>query len=683
MERVKHFLKNNIVVFIWAALAIFIELFSVHLIGEKPYLTSPLYPLIVFSFLLCLLFLVRNIWVKAIFCVVFLILQAYINLGFIYLYDSNGTFFEWAMINQRSDAKGTIEDLSLRWGWLIALISIIICYAISVFIVWITMYREKRYKYRANNTAFILTAVAMVLCLGFIVGTPTVNALANQNESYVQKYLYGSGENRYHQVGICSNTFYEFFNGTIANAVTTHSPDGLEDYIYNNEDPLLETSEYFGISKNNNLVYILVESWEWYPFLAYKNKPQLNGQVGDGNGRNDYYLTEELARELYPNLYTFMDESVYATNFYSREKTDTAENLALLSSNPTGEYTNYDFSDNSYPHSLPNMFRNSVEKNGNTLVQLKSFHQNTGEFYNRNALHASYGFDDLVDINDMKPYGVVNHWEDEGERTLDSETMDKMQDMMFPQTQEGEQFMTFWLTFSMHGYYVERENLKHGYNGENYYQTLDEHEVYPAGLGTKADYLRTYAATVMDFDRAVGIMLRKLEIQGQLDNTTIVMFADHNTYYNNLSYFAKDIDERYNSELYRVPFMIKDSKLVKKYQRNNKGSREITKFTTTSDMLPTILDLFGIHGYRNLYFGQTMFGDKESIIFSRAYGIFVTDKVICYSAKNLLYKSAGFTNEDYDNFIARAELHLNKLENIDKIFYNNWFETHPYIPITS
>ncbi|MBQ4049423.1 MAG: hypothetical protein IJD07_02090, partial [Clostridia bacterium] len=89
-------------------------------------------------------------------------------------------------------------------------------------------------------------------------------------------------------------------------------------------------------------------------------------------------------------------------------------------------------------------------------------------------MHKSVGFDELVGIEKMEKFGVDNTWiTDEmgvGERTLDSITMEKMKGEMFPSVTENEQFMTFWLTFSMHGYYVERQTLKEA----GYYDKLDE-----------------------------------------------------------------------------------------------------------------------------------------------------------------------------------------------------------------
>jgi len=655
-EKAKQFFKYNAVVFVYLFFMLFCELVSISFIGCIPFLTSPLYSLTLLLLVVSILFLVRNTITKAVLSCVLFAVQIVMNVGFVYLYDSNGTFFEWAMLNQRNDAFGTIESLSLRWG-LVALLGV--CYAIfivSIILIHKFLYNNKKTIYKTEKLPRVIFASVLTIASLATLLTPTINAMTNINQSYVNRYLYGSGENRYQQMGITANAIYEFFNGTIADAAMKIDDKGIEEFLYNEGDPYLQTSEYNGISKNNNLIYILVESFEWYSFLDC--------------------CTEEQSKVLYPNLNKFLNNSVYANNFYSREKTDTAEMLSLLGSNPTNKYTNYDFPTNTFNWSLPNLFRQSVEENGNTIKHIKSFHQNTGDFYNRNTLHESLGFDELVDIEDMKAYGVENYWDEDsfkGERTLDSITVEKMQDEMFPIIDAGEQYMTFWLSFVMHGYYVERETFKDA----GYYDKLDSVGAYPEG-NTKDNYLRTYAAAVMDFDKAVGIMMDKLEQNGDLDNTTIVLFSDHNTYYNNLSYHAKGIEERFNSELYRVPFMIYDQEFVSEFEKNE-GTREITKFTTTSDMLPTVLDLFGIQGYKNLYYGTSMFIDGvESVIFSRAYGIFVTNKLICYSAKKLEYKCEGFTKEDLKDFEERAKILLRKQEYLDKIYYNDYFKTHDY-----
>lgn len=653
------FLKNNIMVFVWFALAVAIETFSVCFIGLSPVLTKPAYILVFFCLCLSILFLIRSPLAKGIVCDVLLLFQSVCQVGFVYLYDCNGTFFEWSMLKQRNDAFATIEELSLRWSLVAILILAIVLFTAGIILLHYLFYKKHPAKYGASKVFNITLALLLTTGAVCMVATPTAQAVGAINKSYVERYLYGDADNRYQQLGITGNTLYEFINGTMVDGIMKFDDLGVDEFIYGGEQPLLETSKYFGMSRNNNLIYILAESLEWYPFLQLCTKQQ--------------------SAVLFPNLNKFFSNSIYANNYYSREKTDTAEMLSVVGSSPTGGTINYDFDEDELPWALPYLFRDGVESRGNTVVGVNSFHANEGSFYNRKGIHDNLGYDYFYAIEDMMERGMPKTWNQsgiKGERNLDTDVIKYMGDLMVPETKPGEQFMTYWITFAMHGFYVERENLR----ALGYYDLLDEVGAYPGGLSVKDDYLRTYAAAVMDFDRALGMLFDRLEETNQLDRTTIVIFGDHNTYYSNLSYYAKGIDNRYNPELYRVPFMLYDQKLVKAYEADN-GTREISKFTTTSDMLPTILDIFGIYGYRNLYFGSSMFTDRESIVFSRSYGIFLTDKLMCYSAKNLLFTTEGFTQADYDDFIARATIHLNKLEVLDKIYHTNYFKNHQYVRI--
>jgi len=381
--------------------------------------------------------------------------------------------------------------------------------------------------------------------------------------------------------------------------------------------------------------------------------------------------SKEITEKLYPNLSKLVNESVLCTNFYSREKTDTAEALTLVGSNPTGKYVHDNFEENSYPYSLPNLFRQEAIAEGNKDVIIKSYHQNKGSFYNRSTAHKSFGFEELTDINEMEKFGVKNTWDTkQRERTLDSLTLNAMKDEMFS---TENRFFSYWITFSTHGFYKNRKNLS------EYYNKFDSLGAFPKG-SKKENFLRTYAAGVADLDKAIGIMFDDLKKKDLLDKTTVVMVADHNTYYDGLSNYVKKIESHYNPELNRVPMIIYDQKLTGKMDAAGKG-RTISKFTTTSDVIPTVLDLFKIPGWANLYLGSTIFNkDKESIIYSRAYEIFESNKYIGYSLNSIKYEAHDGTKETRADFEARALAHLNKLEITDKIFYSNYFSDHQYRP---
>ena len=645
VKNVLVFCNQHFIVIVYGILSIIMEISALLFFDCEPYVKQPLFPFILWLLVLVVLISLRNKKHKAVCSYLLLLLQGILILGFNYLFLANGTVFEKSMLKQRNDAYATIEQFYINKGLLILTVGILFCYFIclKIYLKRVRIQGKQFIKYTKEQMA-VLLAVNVVLVLTLCI-YPLPEDSSGKSTDY-QALLYKS-DNSYQKKGVTGNLLYEMLHGANLSKVDITDLDSLNNEIYSVRG---QTSLYNGISSGNNLVMILAESFEWYPLQIYSSK-----------------ITESL----YPNLSKFLKESVYCSNFYSREKTDTAEALMMLGSNPTGKYVHNDFAENTYPYSMPNLFRSQAESEGESNIAINSFHQNKGSFYNREEAHKSFGFDKLYDIDGMKEYGVENTWDlTTRERTLDSLTMGALTEEMFP---ENQRFFSFWITFSTHGFYNKRENLS------EYYDKFDEYGVFPGG-NTYQNYLRTYAAAVADFDKAIGIMMEDLEDKNLLDNTTIAIIADHNTYYNGLSGYEKKIDTQFNPELYRIPMIIYDKKLTERID-SEKGSRSITKFTTTSDVVPTLCDLLGIPIWDNLYLGSTIFNEqKESIIYSRAYNIFLSDKFMVYSVNNLKYESSDATKVMKADFKARAILHLKKLEITDKIFYGDYFVTHPYKP---
>ena len=678
----KTFLRDNLIVWVWLVLAIFVELFSICFANCSPYLASPFYYLCLMALCVFALTLMKRKRLKVIFTNLFLAFQIALCIGFVILYDNNGTVFDFSMLNQRSDAFGMLKGLTLDFVQISILLAIFVAF-LTFSIIYIIKCKQNNTLIIDNKKVYKVCAGIMCACMGVsIIATPVVDGVMASKQGY-ETILYNDNYSKYQSMGITANAIYEMVSGILVDRVDTSNVDIIDEYLYgdgtNKESKLLPTSQFNGISEGNNLIMVMVESFDWYPL--------------------SWYDADTIA-SIYPNICKFMGESIVFDSYYTREKTDTSENNALLGSNPSGKYLNYDFPENEYPYSLVNMFKDEYPN-----VTANAYHQNRGEYYNREKTYVSLGFDEYYDIDDMEEFGVQNTWDGHtwqfSEFTQDSAVMKHMKEQMFPL---DEQFLTYWLTFSMHGFYGERETFSNfvyedsvtGASYENgYYGYFDSLGVFPKGLSDEDDYLRNYAAALKDFDVALGIMLEYLEANNLLSNTTIVLYSDHCTYYNNLMSYGKQIDEVYNSELYNIPCMIYDQKLYDAYLDvygdscyksliGNDKSEDykfvtLSKFVNTVDLIPTIFDLFGIKGWNNLYLGNSVFiEDVESIIYSRSYGIFVTDKVICYSINNLLYTCEGFTEDDKQDFIERAEEHLKKQEILDKIFYSNYFSKYEY-----
>lgn len=120
--------------------------------------------------------------------------------------------------------------------------------------------------------------------------------------------------------------------------------------------------------------------------------------------------------------------------------------------------------------------------------------------------------------------------------------------------------------------------------------------------------LVNYQCGVMGLDEAIGVIIDKLKEYDIYDNTTIVLYADHNAYYENLSNRVKGIETWDTSrmiELNTVPFILSSPGL------KSRNVEFDNRFCSAYDIIPTILDLLGIKFNQNFYIGRSLFSDIE------------------------------------------------------------------------
>ncbi|MDD4125588.1 MAG: sulfatase-like hydrolase/transferase, partial [Eubacteriales bacterium] len=206
--------------------------------------------------------------------------------------------------------------------------------------------------------------------------------------------------------------------------------------------------------------------------------------------------------------------------------------------------------------------------------------------------------------------------------------------------------------------YAYRENLYE----EGYYDALAAAGAALSPNGdTDYDTFIYYCAAVMEFDKALGEIYDYLEENDLLDSTIIALFGDHNTFYQGLSKYVKNTSD---TSLYTVPFMIRCPGVE---------HRVISKFTCTADIVPTVCDLLGINLYGNLYFGHSAFLTEESVLYSRAYGVFMTDHILFYNLNKIIWADANCDEAYMKSLIDRAYALTDKITACNRIFYGNYF----------
>ncbi len=657
------FVKQNYLTFGYIAAALLIELTGVAVTSGKFYMTAPwLYFTFVAIVALISLYLPGHKSRYALF-VTALALNFCIDILFIVIFESTGgTVFDFAMIKLRADAMMIVAGIPINFTYMFVTSVIIALYCVLGHMFKTRMPKPNREKLTRVVTSSLLAGVftANILAVYF------TNYKYNADDLHYKIYQQETGT--YSNQGIVGNLYSELVRGLFFSGIEVGDVNEMNQFVYSK---LAMPTARTGIAKDFNVVTMLCESFEWFTFLydaeRYPNgfarvEKQTDGDKPDPTDESEPPLDEQIAyvkaalRELYPNLYRFYesDSTVILNNSHSLEKTDISENKAILGNYPLHEYINYSYPENSVPYSLPNIMKNMFG------VESHSFHDGTNTFYNRNVHHVNaLGFESYTSSESMD---ITLDESGLGQNNLDSEMLQSCKAEMFP---TDRRFNTFITTITMHGPYVERKNL------QPYYDKLDEYGLLPYTEGDdELNALRYYCAAGMDFDKAIGIMLDYLDENGLADNTLITLYGDHNAYYGGLSNYVKNIYSTNvpdYTELYRAPVMIKVG-------NESMGNAFIEKFTCVSDIYPTILDLLGVTAFTNLTYGTSAFSRDSSVLYSRAYGKFLTDKIYFNSLNNIIYKSADVTDAYIKEIETKSLALLDKISHVNRIFAGDFFK---------
>ena len=107
-------------------------------------------------------------------------------------------------------------------------------------------------------------------------------------------------------------------------------------------------------------------------------------------------------------------------------------------------------------------------------------------------------------------------------------------------------------------------------------------------------------------DYFVSLLLDKLKANNLLDNTVLVVFSDHYLYTLEDQTILNKYKNTSNNLINKTPFFIYD---------NGNTKKTINKVTSQLNILPTVLNLFGIEYNPNYYLGQDALGKNyESIV---------------------------------------------------------------------
>lgn len=568
---------------------------------------------------------------------------------------NTGDIFSLKYINLAKELLQVSTPSFFNIFYILFLIFFIISYLISL-IYFILLSRKNKYKRKPTCYSFVLAMFIFIISIGMPLKYAVYHDIEcdNQGNELYQDMkapeIINFAANRYkksafEKYGLVSYYFNELTDMLSWNTDTKRKM--IDDYL--NTNPTAEKNDYTGILKDYNVLTIMVESAQ------------------------SYAINETLT----PNMYKLQSDGLKFNNNLSKNKTNISEIIGMLGS--TYEHTissgyKVDFS-------LPAV----LSKEG---YQTAYFHDNVGGFYDRDNVMKEIGFKDIY-FHDSYSNSKI---EFKGNMSYDTTFVEAVGDKMVP---KDKKFYTYWTTIATHGPYYSNADSVKKYEEAGYYERLNSAK--QAGLWTNPfdrDFpkyewinikeeemtslkkqLEHYQVEMMNFDEALGMLIDKLKANGQYDNTIIVLYGDHDSYYAScglrpLKYYLYSCMDKEEFPLQYETFLTISNPTLNALYKTKNGNNNVDILTSPYIIVPTIIDLLGIDHNQNYYVSKSLFNSKslDNVFYSCELKSVMSDKVFDIDYKNTKYKSDS-ADETYMTDFYSSELELIKKINIFNIMY--------------
>ncbi|MEA5003483.1 MAG: sulfatase-like hydrolase/transferase [Christensenella sp.] len=337
-----------------------------------------------------------------------------------------------------------------------------------------------------------------------------------------------------------------------------------------------------------------------HEYFANVQPTRENEYTGKFEGYNLITITAEafapyaIDEELTPTLYKMYNEGFQFTNFYCPEwevSTSDGEYVNCLGLVPKrGVWSMY--LSGKWENELPFALGNQFSALGyNTFA----YHNNTYDYYNRDLSHPNMGYTYKGLGNGLE---VTQTWPESDLEMIDLSTKDYL---------TGQPFHAYYMTVSGHMAYNFDGNEMSKKNRELVKNV-------PISEGAKA-----YLACNIELDRALQLLLERLEEADVADKTVIALSPDHPPY----GLAPEEISEFLGHPVDMDFEYAKNTFLL--YTPNMEPTK-VDKVCCSLDILPTLSNLFGLPYDSRLLMGRDIFSDAEPLaIFGNR--SFVTDKV--------------------------------------------------------
>ncbi|MBQ2873644.1 MAG: LTA synthase family protein [Bacilli bacterium] len=578
--------------------------------------------------------------INILFLIIFLVNNVY--------YSMTSTFFDFNLLESASEGAPYIIDTIKNAN--------ILVYISFISIIFLIYHGYKRIPYKTKNNPKLILSIIIIFLISHII-TPLTLGKANEELTWSSwrnpRNIYMSFNDSNKSLKVSG-----LFEYTIRNFYVTYlKTDEIENY---EDEQFLESAfanyegeyknKYTGKFKNKNLIFVQLE------------------------GTDNWLINKSDT----PTLYNMMKSSFNFTNHYSYYNgggstfnSEFAVNTGFIT--PLSYTQNaYTFNKNNFPYSMANLF-----KNDGYIVN--AFHMNTGEYYSRTANYLNWGYNNYYGLIDIEEYTDESY-------TLDRELIlnEKFNELIFP---NDTTFVDYIIAYSGHLPFTNTKGVCKQLVTEDIIKELGLFEKYNEGLinlsykkETKENNpLETNLILVIketftndsedkiheiiikemteeecvrrqakETDYMMELLLENLKEKNLLDNTVIVVFTDHYLYTLEDKTLLDKYKETKNNLINKTPFFI---------WSNNTKEVKIKEPTSQLNILPTVLNLFGMEYNPNNYIGEDALNPKyDGIVFFNDYSwydgnVYVEDGEVTNN-KNISYDKLEEKNY-YINYITK------------------------------
>ncbi len=369
-------------------------------------------------------------------------------------------------------------------------------------------------------------------------------------------------------------------------------------------------SEYTGMFEGKNLIFILAE------------------------GFNEIAVDEVRT----PTLYKMVNNGFVFNNFYSPVHLSTTggEFQAVTGLIPTQEsLTLWKKEKPTIRYALGNVFNAKG-------YRTQAYHNWTYTYYKRQVTMKTLGFNNYIGCGNGLQKEMNCGW-------LPYDT--DMINVTTPKYlgQEGN-FMTYYITVSGHSPYNSGSRPAKKYIKEI--------------TGDYSYAVKYYLASQMELDRALEQLITNLEASGELDDTVIALVGDHYPYtlstdeVNEISTYTKDGVVEVN----KSNFIIWNNQMEEPIVVDKVGSQ--------IDVLPTLLNLFGIEYDSRLIVGKDILSNADCLAIFSNYS-WVSDYGTYYANKKQFVPKEGTNLENQEEYVKAINNRVSNYYSISKLIMDN------------